>query len=686
MEVHFNIQKVPNLAILISFAERDLRVKFIPTNENYYSSILKLNSKEDPILCGDYAIAKYFARISKTPLLSSSQKPEELSLIDQWLDFVISYPQNQFSDLFPMINAYLTFKTFFVGYSLSIVDYAIFTNCFEWYQQPKESQYPNFDRWFNYMKTIPECIRLTKMKPFKVEEKKPEVESKKKTIGKKVVQEKKAAYFELPNAEMGKVVTRFPPEPSGYLHIGHAKAALLNQHYANQYKGKLIVRFDDTNPVTETEEYEKCIREDLDKLEIKANLITHTSDSFPVIFKYADQIIQQGDAYVDDTESKDIKIQRKQGIDSKNRNNSIEENLKLWNEMKIGSQKGLTCVLRAKISMTHECKAMRDPAFIDGVTHALRSDEYNEKNLIYHWVCEHLKIREPHIHTFSRLNLQYTPLSKRVLRWFVQNKKTNGWDDPRFPTIRGVMRRGMTVEALQYFIQLQGSSRTANLMEWNMLWSFNKSIIDPKIPRFTSIDEKDYVVVEIEGVSDKIEVKQWPKLKTNPSLGMKDVRYLNKIIIQQSDAVLLKENEEITLINWGNCIIKQIHKDGNNSKILRISAVLHLEGDFKKTKWKLTWLPNTDDLLKIKLVDVGYLITKQKLEKKDPFEKFVAENTWFEEFVLGDPQIAQLKKGDIFQLERKGYYIVDNEFSKETNSVVLLNIPDGRKKKEPKKK
>jgi glutamyl-tRNA synthetase len=165
----------------------------------------------------------------------------------------------------------------------------------------------------------------------------------------------------LPGAVVGKVVTRFPPEPSGYLHIGHAKAALLNDYFAKLYKGKMLLRFDDTNPSKEKVEFEESIKEDLKMLEITPNSISHTSEHFQVLYEYALKMIRLGKAYVDDTDVDSMREMRGAGIESKNRSLSVEENLKLFQEMTDGTEKGLTCCLRAKIDMQDKNKCMRDP-------------------------------------------------------------------------------------------------------------------------------------------------------------------------------------------------------------------------------------------------------------------------------------------------------------------------------------
>lgn len=293
---------------------------------------------------------------------------------------------------------------------------------------------------------------------------------------------------------MGKVVTRFPPEPSGYMHMGHAKAALLNHHYARDYQGKLILRFDDTNPSKEKSEYEDSIKEDLARLGITHDVFSHSSDHFEKIQAFGDQLIASGRAYIDNTPVDVMRDERSKGIDSKCRAHSVAENQRLWEEMKKATPEGLTCCMRALIDMKSPNGCMRDPTMyrcnltphhktgtqykvyptydftcpivdsIEGVTHAMRTNEYHDRNEQYMWVLDALGLRKPEILDFSRLNFVYTTLSKRKLNWFVAEGKVDGWTDPRFPTVQGVLRRGLTVEALKEFMLRQGFSNMTNNM------------------------------------------------------------------------------------------------------------------------------------------------------------------------------------------------------------------------------
>merc|ERR1719427_2300180 len=428
-------------------------------------------------------------------------------------------------------------------------------------------------------------------------------------------------FVELPGAVMCEVVVRFPPEASGYLHVGHAKAALLNNYYKESFKGKLVMRFDDTNPAKEKEEYEEVILEDLKLLQVKYDHFSRTSDHFETILGYCEKLLKEGKAYVDDTDAETMKIERDAKTKSKNRSNSVEKNLKLWEEMKKGTEQGIKCAVRAKIDMQSLNGCLRDPTIyrckpephpatgnkykvyptydfacpivdsVEGVTHALRTTEYMDRDDQFFWFIDALGLRKPHIWAYARLNLTNTVMSKRKLTWLVDEGVSDGWDDPRMLTVRGVLRRGLTVEALKQFILAQGSSRSVVFMEWDKIWAINKKTIDPVAPRFTTVDKSYRVPVNVSGAQlSSITAARHPK---NPEVGEKKVWTGPQLFIDGIDAEQLKEGENATFINWGNLMTKKVNKSGN--KVVSVDADDNTSNkDFKKTI-KLTWLCVNDE-------------------------------------------------------------------------------------------
>jgi len=314
------------------------------------------------------------------------------------------------------------------------------------------------------------------------------------------------------------------------------------------------------------------------------------------------------------------------------------------------------------------------------VLHALRTIEYRDRNPQYEWFLKNLNLRWVHIWDYSRMNFVYTLLSKRKLQWFVDQGLVTGWDDPRFPTIRGIRRRGMTIEALRNYILMQGASQKDLMLEWDKLWAINKKVIDPVAPRFAALEKEKLVEVNI--LDDVAPfTKEVLKHKKNPDVGTKNVNYSNKIYLEFADVAELQDNEEFTLMDWGNAIVKKINWSADHSSVDSMDIVLHLEGDFKKTKKKVTWLSRVaasgdKSVVDVTLLDYDYLITKRKLEEDDEVKDFITPVTEFKKAAVGDVNMASLKKGDIIQIERKGYYIVDKAY--DGTSMDIISIPDGK--------
>lgn len=624
--------------------------------------------------------------------------------VDSWAELALNgFKSNKFADLqasFTKIDEHLKLRMFILGNELTVADVLLWAALRAvpiWMKNFKDGNKAvgsEIFRWFAHVSGQEAFTRAQSQQ----QEEALKLKEKKKDQG--------SFDIALDNAEMGKVVTRFPPEPSGYLHIGHAKAVLLNEHFARKYQGKLIIRFDDTNPSKENCEFEDSIMEDLALLGVKGDFHSHTSDYFDRIYELAIQLINEGKAYTDDTPQELMRQQRMDGIASRNRDNSVEENLRRFDEMKRGTEFGLTNCLRAKMSVDAANKALRDPVIyrcnltphhrigdkwkiyptydfacpivdsIEGVTHALRTDEYHDRNDQYYWFIDALRMRKPFIWDYSRLNFVYTLLSKRKLNWFVQQNRVTGWDDPRFPTVRGIRRRGLTVDALREYILMQGASKNAIMLEWDKIWAVNKKVIDPIAPRFVALNQENICkVILTNGPAEPYTAKQ-PRHKKNPELGEKDTAYASSIFIEQEDAASLEAGEEVTLMDWGNMIVDSVQRD--NGLAIQITARLHLEGDFKKTKKKLTWLaPDPARLISVRLHDYDYLITKRKMEEEDTLDGVLTPVTEFITTAIGDANLAGIKKGEMVQLERKGFYICDAPLTAES-PLKLIYIPDGK--------
>lgn len=493
------------------------------------------------------------------------------------------------------------------------------------------------------------------------------------------------------------------------MHIGHLKAAMLNDYFAHElYKGTLLLRFDDTNPTKEKQEFQDAIIEDLALIGIKPDKTSFTSDYFETLYEYCIKMIKEGYAYADDTDQETMRDERMKGIASKNRDKSVEENLAILKEMKEGTEIGKKNCIRAKMSVDNPNKAMRDPVIyrcnadilhhrtggawkmyptydfacpivdsLEGVTHALRTTEYTDRNPQYKWFLDTLKLRQVHMWDFARMNFIRTELSKRKLTKMIETGRVWGWDDPRLPTIRGVRRRGMTVPALREFILKQGPSRNIVNMDWTNFWATNKREIDPVAPRHTAVESKDAVKATVINGPTNPYTEDKPKHAKNAAVGLKKVAYSKQLILDQDDVKLFKQDEEITLMNWGNAFVRKII--GSNP-ITEIELELHLEGDVKKTEKKVTWL-STDGqkLVPAEAWEFDYLITKDKLENEDNWEDFFNPESGKKIDVVCDCNLADVHDGDIIQLERKGYFRVDKA-AKDGQPAVLFGIPTGKAK------
>ena len=511
--------------------------------------------------------------------------------------------------------------------------------------------------------------------------------------------------IDLPDVK-GPMVTRFPPEPSGYLHIGHGKAALLNDYFAHkQAGGTLICRFDDTNPTKESMEFQDAILHDLKLMEIVPDKVTYSSDYFQQMYEYAVKLIKDGKAFADDSELGKGDEDRKNRLPSKRRDLDIEETLKWFSEMKTGSTEGQRWCIRARIQYDSPNGTLRDPVIyrcnltphhrtgatwkiyptydfcapildsVEGVTLALRTNEYRDRNVQYEWMQKNLGLREVTIWDFSRMNFVRTVLSKRKLTRIVADGKVWGWDDPRMPTIRGIIRRGMQVEPLREFVLRQGPSRNILNLEWGAFWAMNKKYIDPIAPRHTALDVTDLVHCKVTGIAG-LETVAKPKHGKNSELGTKKVLYDTTIVLEQVDAQSFSADEEITLMNWGNAYVRNIHKSAD--KVNGLDIELHLDGDVKKTKKKITWLAASKaNMIPVDLVAFDYLITKDKLEKDDNLEACLTPKTEFRVHAVADCNVTELKEGTIMQFERRGYYRLDKAHG-DGERMVFFDIPTGK--------
>lgn len=401
---------------------------------------------------------------------------------------------------------------------------------------------------------------------------------------------------------------RFPPEPNGFLHLGHMFASKLNQSIAKVYNGKFIVRFDDTNPELESEEFEQVILEDMTSTGLDLTNLTHTSDTFGLLIEKATELVKLGWAYVDNSTHDELAKQRKDFVGSKCRELSVEENLERWNGMISGAI--LNMSLRLKAFPDSKNGAMRDPVLyrtltkshhrtgttfkiyptydfacpildsVDDVTHIFRSKEYCERDEQMKFILGKLSMRIPMAITYGRLNVENSELSKRKIKYGIETGLYTGWDDKKLFTLRGMRNRGLSLEGISKLLDDVGFPESNITIQQQKIFTINRKVIDKNAVRLIGISLHDIKELDINIQTDV--VKQVPNFIKNKELGERIVTLSNKIIVSEKELKEFVDKEELTLIYIGNAIFNA----GESSNKLN----LHLEGNPATTSKKILWL------------------------------------------------------------------------------------------------
>jgi glutaminyl-tRNA synthetase len=506
------------------------------------------------------------------------------------------------------------------------------------------------------------------------------------------------------------VQTRFPPEPNGYLHIGHAKAICIDFGLADDFGGKTNLRFDDTNPEKEEQEYVDSIQADVRWLGFEWDRLCYASDYFGQLYEWALKLIKEGKAYVDDLTADEIRQHRgtltEPGTDSPYRNRAIEENLDLFIRMKNGEFPDGTRVLRAKIDMGSPNLNMRDPVMyrilhathhrtgdewciypmydyahgqsdsIENVTHSMCTLEFTDHQPLYKWYIAQLGIFPSEQIEFDRLNLTYTMLSKRKLLQLVRENRVNGWDDPRMPTISGIRRRGFTPEAIRTFCGSIGASRTNGTTDIEMLEHFQRDDLNHRAARAMAVLRPLKVVIDNypEGQEEFVEVANNPE---DPSAGTRPVPFSREIYIEQDDFrevpppkyYRLSPGKEVRLRNAYFITAQSVVKDGAGNVVeVHCSYDPASRGgnspDGRKVKSTMHWVSATH------AIEAEIRIYDKLFTKPDPFD-FPEGGDLFDnlnpnslEIVTGaklEPSLAAATVGGHYQFERVGYFCVDRD-------------------------
>jgi glutaminyl-tRNA synthetase len=519
------------------------------------------------------------------------------------------------------------------------------------------------------------------------------------------------------------IQTRFPPEPNGYLHIGHAKAICIDFGLADEFGGKTNLRFDDTNPGKEEQEYVDSIQADVRWLGFEWDRLCYASDYFGQLYEWAIQLIKAGKAYVDDLSADEIRQHRgtltEPGTDSPYRDRTTEENLDLFTRMKAGEFPDGTRVLRAKIDMTSPNINMRDPVMyrilhathqrtgdewciypmydyahgqsdsLERVTHSMCTLEFTDHQPLYRWFIEQLGIFPTQQFEFDRLNLTYTLLSKRKLLQLVQEKRVNGWDDPRMPTLSGIRRRGFTPEALRAFVAASGVSRTNGSTDIEMLEHYQRDDLNRRASRAMVALRPLKLVIDNypDGQEEFFEVANNPE---DPSAGARQVPFSRELYIEQEDFRetpppryhRLSLGKEVRLRNAYFVTAQRVVKDAAGNIVeVHCSYDPATRGgdapDGRKVKSTIHWVSAAHAIeAEIRLYDK--LFTKADPydleEGQDVLDNLNPNSIEIVTSARLEPSLANAQMGEHLQFERVGYFCLDTD-STPANLVFNRTLP-----------
>ena len=518
------------------------------------------------------------------------------------------------------------------------------------------------------------------------------------------------------------IITRFPPEPNGYLHIGHAKSICLNFGIAKQYDGHCYLRFDDTNPEKESNEFATAIAEDVKWLGFNwYDTIRHSSDYFEKLYNCAILLINKGLAFVDDLSPDKIRKYRgtltEPGKNSPARNNTIAENLALFQRMRSGEFADGQRVLRAKIDMASPNIKMRDPVIyrikhmrhmrtgdkwciypmydftqcisdmIEGVTHSLCTLEFEDNRPLYDWVIDHISTDcRPKQIEFSRLNLAYTITSKRKLAQLVDENVVSGWDDPRMPTISGMRRRGYPPEAIRKFVELTGVTKKDHVVDMALLEFSVREVLNKKVPRRVAVLEPLKVVIE-NYPKDKTELLDAPNHPQNEQMGMRAIHFDHCIYIDRQDFREQANNKYKRLVLGGEVRLryayvircdKVIKNEAGDIIELRCHYDKHTLGKNpkdRKVKGVIHWVSAIhSSVAKVRKYD--RLFTVPDPAANDDFVSSINPQSLTEyNSARVENSLKTCQAEDQFQFEREGYFVADSK--DHTNNNLVFNMTIG---------
>jgi glutaminyl-tRNA synthetase len=525
---------------------------------------------------------------------------------------------------------------------------------------------------------------------------------------------------DLKTGKVKEIITRFPPEPNGYLHIGHAKSICINFDIADEFKGKTNLRFDDTNPLKEDIEFVESIKEDVKWLGFEWDGLFFASDYFEEMYDRAVLLIKKGKAYVDDQSADEIRAARgtltEPGQDSPYRNRSVEENLDLFERMRKGEFKDGQKVLRAKIDMTSPNINLRDPVIyrishathhntgdkwciypmyayahpledaIEGVTHSLCTLEFEDQRPLYDWVVQECEMEHvPRQYEFGRLNLTNTVMSKRNLKQLVDEKVVDGWDDPRLPTISGLRRRGYTPEAILTFIRELGVSKGGGKVDTQMLEHYVREDLKLKALRTMGVLRPLKVVIT-NYPEDQVEMLDAENNPENPEMGNRQIPFSRELYIEQDDFMENPPSKYFRLFPGNEVRLKHAYfikcndvvKD-ETGNVVELHCTYDLETKSgsgftgRKVKGTIHWVDAKHAVpAEFRLYDP--LILDEEKEEGKSFLDHINPNSL--EVIHGyvEPNMKEVQSQEKFQFFRHGYFNVDPKHTKKDHLVFNLIV------------
>jgi len=524
------------------------------------------------------------------------------------------------------------------------------------------------------------------------------------------------------NKNGGRVQTRFPPEPNGYLHIGHAKSICLNFGTAREFSGLCNLRFDDTNPAKEDMEYVDSIRESIRWLGFDwEDREYYASDYFDQLYAYAETLIRQGKAYVCSLTQEQAREYRgtltEPGKDSPDRNRSIEENLDLFTRMKAGEFADGAYTLRARIDMASPNMNMRDPVIyrirrqhhhqtgdkwciypmydythcisdaLEKITHSLCTLEFEDHRPLYDWVLDQLEVPcHPQQIEFARLNINYTVMSKRKLKQLVDEKLVNGWDDPRMPTLDGMRRRGYTPASIRNFCEMVGVTRSNSVVDVSMLEHSLRDDLDKTSPRAMCVLRPLKVIIE-NYPEDKSEIMTLPRHPKDDSMGSREIPFTREIYIDRNDFEEVPPPGFKRLVTGGEVRLRgsyvircnEVIRDGsgaiNELRCTLDAATLGANPEGRKVKGVIHWVSAATALdVEVRLYDRLFTHEDPDSAEGDYRDYINPESLVVMTGCKAEPGLSGVAAEDRFQFEREGYFCVDRKDASADNLVFNLTV------------